>query len=314
MLRPCSEPKATISGRTWVKGIKLSSILKALKKLENEQPRQEQVQSLSGSVHTYRQKTHDARRFRILVSKISVAGLAIAVLAGGGFIGFDYVSKKKSPPLETSTIDSGDINKVAMTSKSTTVSLAEKKKQPGENTGTTLKRTAKDNPPTPGAPSTVNSPVVFHLPDQEPVIQTAPGPVETPLLATSRTPAPDKGLVTDEQGAVDRAPFPEPQDREQPVEENIRASVASPVGEITYEDEPDADDAHRQIPIFTGEGELKLMAIAWSDDPSSRMAVINGGVVREGGAAGDAHIEKINADEVIIRKNNTLYRLVFKLK
>ena len=76
-----------------------------------------------------------------------------------------------------------------------------------------------------------------------------------------------------------------------------------------------ADAEPREIPLLpAGEGELKLMAIAWSDEPTNRMAVINGGIIREGGSIGGAHIEKINEDDVIVRKGNRVYRLVFKLK
>ena len=88
-----------------------------------------------------------------------------------------------------------------------------------------------------------------------------------------------------------------------------------PVHEEALKEDVLADAEPREIPLLpAGEGELKLMAIAWSDEPTNRMAVINGEIIREGGSIGGAHIEKINEDDIIVRKDNRIYRLVFKLK
>ena len=59
---------------------------------------------------------------------------------------------------------------------------------------------------------------------------------------------------------------------------------------------------------------LKLQAIAWSDDPARRMAVINNHIVREGETVDGFSITKIRRDDVIVNDGTTSWRLEFSLK
>ena len=59
---------------------------------------------------------------------------------------------------------------------------------------------------------------------------------------------------------------------------------------------------------------LKLQAIAWSEDASRRMVVINNRIVREGETVDGFSITQIREDDVIISDGSETWRLEFSLK
>ncbi|HUV78382.1 MAG TPA: general secretion pathway protein GspB [Desulfobacterales bacterium] len=66
------------------------------------------------------------------------------------------------------------------------------------------------------------------------------------------------------------------------------------------------------IPVKqAGESKLELQAIAWSSDPKSRLAVINGRVVREGESIDRVNIMHIGKDEVIFKKGMEEWKQLF---
>ena len=66
------------------------------------------------------------------------------------------------------------------------------------------------------------------------------------------------------------------------------------------------------IPVKqTGESKLELQAIAWSSDPKNRLAVVNGRVVREGESIDSVHIMHIGKDEVIFKKGSEEWKQLF---
>jgi hypothetical protein len=69
---------------------------------------------------------------------------------------------------------------------------------------------------------------------------------------------------------------------------------------------------HSQTPLLPAErGKLTLQAISWAPNMDARIAVINGQIVREGGAVEGFTISKINPDEVFVRSGSDEWRLVF---
>ncbi len=58
--------------------------------------------------------------------------------------------------------------------------------------------------------------------------------------------------------------------------------------------------------------ELKLQAIAWSEDPDRRMAVINGRIIHEGDSLGGRTVGGIGKDTVVLRAGEKTWTLVFK--
>jgi hypothetical protein len=57
---------------------------------------------------------------------------------------------------------------------------------------------------------------------------------------------------------------------------------------------------------------IKLHAISWTPDVKTRIAVINGSIVREGDTISSYRVFKINKDDIVLRKNGELWRLAFR--
>jgi len=62
------------------------------------------------------------------------------------------------------------------------------------------------------------------------------------------------------------------------------------------------------------ESGLHLQAIAWSSDPKSRIAVINGRVLREGGSVERVLVTHIGKNEVIFKKQGEEWKQLFRFK
>jgi len=63
---------------------------------------------------------------------------------------------------------------------------------------------------------------------------------------------------------------------------------------------------------YHGDSPIKVQAIAWSDNPAQRLAVINDTVVREGQFIGDILIIGIHPEKIIIRKEGKMWELIFR--
>ena len=59
---------------------------------------------------------------------------------------------------------------------------------------------------------------------------------------------------------------------------------------------------------------LKLQALAWSEEADRRMAVINGSIVHEGESVDGYQVLKIRAEDVVVRKGGESWRLEFGLQ
>lgn len=69
------------------------------------------------------------------------------------------------------------------------------------------------------------------------------------------------------------------------------------------------------IPVKkAGESKLQLQAIAWSNNPKSRIAVINGRVLREGGSVERVLVTHIGKNEVIFKKGGEEWKQLFRLE
>ena len=57
---------------------------------------------------------------------------------------------------------------------------------------------------------------------------------------------------------------------------------------------------------------LKLQAISWSEDPQKRIAVINNTIVREGTMVGEYVVIQIEKDEVFLKEGEETWQLIFQ--
>jgi hypothetical protein len=62
------------------------------------------------------------------------------------------------------------------------------------------------------------------------------------------------------------------------------------------------------------DSKLKLQALAWSDDAVRRMAVINGRIVHEGDSVDGYQVVEIRAEDVIVNEGGKSWRLEFGLR
>lgn len=62
------------------------------------------------------------------------------------------------------------------------------------------------------------------------------------------------------------------------------------------------------------DGRLRLMAIAWFDDPGRRLAVVNGRILREGETVDGFRVRAIRRDEVVVSDEARSYRLELNVK
>ena len=68
------------------------------------------------------------------------------------------------------------------------------------------------------------------------------------------------------------------------------------------------------IPVKqANETRLEIQAIAWSSEPESRIAVVNSRIVREGGSVEGVLVTNIGKDEIIFRKGGEEWRQLFRL-
>lgn len=65
------------------------------------------------------------------------------------------------------------------------------------------------------------------------------------------------------------------------------------------------------IKPYRGDPPIKLQAIAWSENPTQRLAVINDIVAKEGQWIGDILLERIQPEKIIIRKGSQRWELKF---
>ena len=57
---------------------------------------------------------------------------------------------------------------------------------------------------------------------------------------------------------------------------------------------------------------VKLQAISWSENPEKRLAVINNSILRQGDRVGSYIVTQINKDDVLVRQENEIWILPFR--
>jgi len=65
------------------------------------------------------------------------------------------------------------------------------------------------------------------------------------------------------------------------------------------------------VPVDT---DLQLQAISWSEHPQKRLAVINNRIVRQGDRVDGYSIDRINQDDVMVKQGNKILKLIFGAK
>jgi hypothetical protein len=123
----------------------------------------------------------------------------------------------------------------------------------------------------------------------------APPPVQAPPPSSRIRPQDGGGQSTTETR-------PQPAQRSSPAQD--RAAAGRPVGSRSPEDNLSRLE----------ESKLKVMAIAWADDPARRLAVVNGHIVKEGESVEGYSVTQIRKDDIIVNDGGRSWRVELNLK
>ena len=80
-----------------------------------------------------------------------------------------------------------------------------------------------------------------------------------------------------------------------------------------FTDKPVAKKAELSVAVIK-DSSVELQAISWSADPEKRLAIINGKICREKDHVGGYMIQAIKPDEVILTKGSVKGKLVFEIR
>ena len=271
----------------------MSSILRALKKLESEPRHLEKNQGVDHKYISLAGPEHRSSTIRPLLLFIG-GGIAcgMVLLAGWWFMNGKQehdasAVKEVSTPAKTMATATGEPESTVAP-------------EPAMSSPQTMPQTAMDQPtslPKPAAEKDsrlVPAAPVAKLP--EPV---GAGRLDTGAEITGEDPVIETPPPAPAQIAV-RKTSPEPAVKEPPI-----AKAVLP--------ETPAEASEPEIPILH-DAEVKLQSISWSKNPSKRLAVISNRIVRERDMVSGYLVFTINKDDVILSNNGEKWRVNFRTK
>jgi hypothetical protein len=262
----------------------LSSILKALKKIEESAPPEESLNPAQAfNPHTVFWQRH---RGRWITSKIIYMGLAAVVVLAAGILIRGWMSGETDPR-------DGKPLTAAAGSAPAGVDAFRAKLPDG--------RTAAPSPP-----------VAMPSPSGQAgsVAAPAPPPADAPEVTAAQRPAPTAQAA---KPAVRALPKETPQapPAERPA---ALAQRAAPARETPPLSRPPAARAPEDTLSRLDDSKLKVMAIAWHGQATRRIAVINGHIVKEGESVDGYTITQIRKDDVIVNDGSRSWRVEFALR
>ena len=303
----------------------MSAILKALKKLETESPDEVDIRSLPIVRRTATSARHRVKDNRFVYWGIAILSM-VMILAGSIWFVFERgardissipiaVADKKTPPPAITQKKEDERRPEPLMKAVTTPPSAEREPaektielttetemKPAKSVAVLEKKTALPD-------SSRKDPVIAHAAKQPE--QTAPEIVASvPAKSAPMESLPPPAVETETQP---EKPPVRPDDNA-PVQASGQNNVFSRSYVEGYE-QSEPGDPFAAIPVKTEDDSgLKLQAIAWSENPKDRMAVINNSIVREGGSVGGAAITHIGEDMVVFKKEREEWKQLFRLR
>lgn len=284
----------------------MSSILKALKKVENRYPEAIEVRSWPRKIDAKKAVSGSARRFPFF-NRVTLIILAVSLVVGltwyillrnPSFVkkfllpGNAYVPKKAVPVPRPRKI-----TPPAKTAVEKTPEAESDQAPPTVGTESVPATESLENKIPPESFSDI-PPEVEKKKIREPV-------AEAPVLKKEK-----RRVIASVKDSKIPDPSPPPVAREKETPQKIKTGkknkTAKPaVRKPRRKNEPIATDS-------TGETGLNLQALVWSDDPGSCLAVIDDIIVRKGGRVKGYIVSGIGRNHVIVRKSGKKWKLKFK--
>lgn len=255
----------------------MSSILKALKKLENGFSEQREIRPRLQKRRT-KKAIHQRMIGTWLYSKRFFIIFAVVILAIGGWLVLNRNPREEGQTLVEKTTTSS-VESVGIPEKRASIPNMVQQKRP------IGKDIEKSEPNTKAAKMKTISPRKVER--------------KAPALFAKKEMNPPKPLRQTEK----KASVP-----------SINQKETSTIKDTEKSEQNIQAERFASIPIKqTNETRLEIQAIAWSSEPESRIAVINSRIVREGGSVEGVNITNIGKDEIIFRKEGEEWRQQFRL-
>jgi hypothetical protein len=280
----------------------LSSILKALKRIEGQPPPAAAFPALPESVDA-KQAVNSAARKRWLLRRIMTIAVVLLIIAGGAVIGFQHrnylISKifPDAPPPVTQEMGAAEGGK----------SKIFRAKIPPEGIRKSRKTSSPmptSQPPAKTAASEKKSKKIKAIEPPEKSRSSVARPASRPkTVVSSRQPQRKTTVGKPESKATSSKIF--------------TPSKKSIAGKRTASRKPSAVERKKpQARTYARltDSKLKLQALAWSSDASRRMAVINGRIVREGESTDGYQINQIRKEDVVVSDGRQSWSLEFGLQ
>jgi hypothetical protein len=257
----------------------LSSILKALKKIEESAPPEESLNPAQAfNPHTVFRQRH---RGRWITSKMLYMGVAAVVVLAAAILIRGWMSGEADPQ--------------------------------GGKPSTAAAGVDAFRARLPDGKSAAPSPPVAVPPPfgpAGPVAVPAPPPTDAPEVTAAQRPAPTAQAARPAVRAVPKE-TPQTPPVERPPALPQRAASAR---EAPPASRPPAARAPEDNLSRLEDSKLKVMAIAWHGQATRRIAVINGHIVKEGESVDGYTITQIRKDDVIVSDGSRSWRVQFALK
>jgi hypothetical protein len=260
----------------------LSSILRALKKLENEPRHLEENQPLDSKFVTLAD-TGPQRSFSSILMMVLGGGFVcgLVILAGWWF----FSQESQPPPAVTTAISRSNIK----LNESSTPSQDFNKTQ-GKAVSQKFEKSSMEAP---AIPETVEQ-----ISRQEPA-----GSEESALQVIDKEGASSAVIHIPEETTLE-APGPNASGEVlQPAAKPVVASISIPA--------TPPRTVEVEIPKLN-DRDMKLQAITWSRVPQKRIAVINNRILREGETVSGYLIKTINQDDIVLSLDGEKWKLLFR--
>jgi hypothetical protein len=277
----------------------LSTILKSLKKLEQEKEARQYIGTGAGYRGPGSVRLHDAKRSWIKSTWLR-RGIVATVMLGLGASSFYFYNLSKNMQDQTKQSRSSQL-----TAKNTVKTPQQKILSHGEERASTdapskpltlNQKTIKETRP---AETTESTPTTSRK-IQSPSVSNSPGS-ETPSVERRSALSSGDGVspkvnsakkATPNNAPAARVPkdvvIPTPS-RQQPAKPVKRTPAKAPA------------ESYQNVSVLT-DGRLQVQAIVWSRIPEDRMAVINSRVLHEGDSVDDFSLIVIRPDDVVVKE------------
>ena len=280
----------------------MSSILKALKRIEGQSPAPKSFPALPDSVDAKQAVNSNARRRWLLRRSITV-GLVVLVLVVIAVIAFQqrqFITSKIFPAGSPATqqkkskaaVEKSKIFKVKIPSKTA--------EQASNRPGPT--RSARQQTKTLGARQRTQKIRTNTSSSQSRAAAAQPSSKTTPAVSSKRIAGRTAGNTS------------APKQSSRPKLTPAKKSIA---GKQTATSIPAAAaPKNRKVKTYAklNDSKIKLQALAWSSDAARRMAVINGRIVHEGESMDGYQINQIRQEDVVVSDGTRSWSLAFGLK